>query len=195
MDTGAVRIPALAAAVAAIVVLLAAGAVPASAVPSATAVPSVVRGAPVLDRPAADSKKPKPVDPDPYTTTVGRLTHLDFDTADHNLHCGIWDTGDSNSYYGCTITHRTYREPRDTHHCRQYYGHGFVARFGTAPRVACRGDVLFDGETHHVTVLKSGRELVYGAIACHVSGRAVTCGNQRGDGFTLSARKYTLRKG
>ncbi len=144
--------------------------------------------------PAAAAKKPKPVNPKPFTTEAGRLTHLDFDTADRNLHCGIWDTSDSNFYYGCTIVRRSYREPKDTPRCRQYYGHGFVARFGKAPRAACRGDVLFDGEVRRVKVLQSGQELSYGAIVCSVSGKSVTCGDQRGNGFTLSASKYTLRK-
>lgn len=140
----------------------------------------------------ADGSAGGEVDPAPFTTEAGMLTHLDFDSPDRNLHCGIRDTSDSGSYYGCVLEHRTYREPAKGS-CQQAFGKGFVAPFAGRPHAACRGDVLFDGETRRVPVLPSGASLSYGAITCSVSGNTVTCGNQRGDGFIVSADRYVLR--
>ncbi len=138
------------------------------------------------------SPTPSEVDPAPFETEDGTTTTLAFDTVDRNLHCGVVDTGDADGYYGCVIGHRTYSEP-PRGDCEQSFGHGFVAPLAGTPHAACRGDVLFLGETQRVPVLQDGQQLSYGAITCSVADGAVTCGNQRGDGFTLSASAYSIR--
>jgi hypothetical protein len=146
----------------------------------------------VVAAPAAIAAPGAAVDPDPYHTEQGRITRLDFDSPNRNLHCGIVATGDSDSFYGCTIEKRTYKEP-PRRGCPLAFGKGFVAPFAGKPQAACRGDVLFRGEERKVKVLRSGKSVSLGAITCKVKGNTVTCGNQRGDGFTLSKTAYRLR--
>lgn len=166
---------------------------------SGRAAPSGPASEPTAPAPGTSSAAPttdgfRPVDPDDYRTEQGTTTRLDFDSPSRNLHCGVVDTLDADSFYGCAIEHRTYAEPKGAGGCAAAYGHGFQAPFSGRPHALCRGDVLFLGEQHDVAILRAGESITLGAITCFSRGEAVSCRNARGDGFTLSAKRYTLSR-
>jgi hypothetical protein len=207
-----VRIPTLGLIIAATAVLLT-GCVPSgpadpTSSPTRTASPTpspTPTATPSATPTAAPPAEITPVDPGDYATQIADIfgSGVDFDSADGNMHCGIWESRGSGSlqgvvngpYAGCRPQTATYETDPNTTSSGEVGCRGAQLAADLAAEPVCTSGQAFVGEAPMngpVGILSPNQSITYAGFTC-TSPDAATIECVRasdGAGFTISGSAY-----
>lgn len=135
------------------------------------------------------------VDPGTFATQVDFFgAGIDFDSADRNIRCGIWDDYQGYGLFaGCRPLHADYQT--DPSSFNEVGCSGGLLFADEAPKPVCDSGQVFVGEDpsqHTVGVLNPGESLSYAGVTCtSPDPSAIECiRDADGAGFLVSRTEY-----